>query len=189
LRALFSDDLTAEGGSASQIAMNGEFDHSKVLASNYATLTVIKPSGEDLVVWEWMKAHDSPVPDGFPEFPSFVIDHHPGSGYALYAAAWYPKRDRAHEYALLEGVIKQFPSSSLAEQLKARLMYTHRDDAGTAYQRHDLQKAVAEWDKARGIAADLAQNGRSSRIRQDAREVVASAPSREQILAPPPADE
>ncbi len=190
LRVVLANEIAPNGDAT--VNRDGEFDRSAAFVSNDATLRVLAQSDDDRSVWEWMQKVSGGAWGasdwGKQDFPKFVMDQHPRSGYALYAVVGYPMHDGKDKYALLEDVIRRFPDASFTDQLRLNLMQDHRNDGAWVIARQgDINAAAEEYDTVRRIGTELDRKRRSSWFRDRGKELVDSTPTREQLLHPHPA--
>jgi hypothetical protein len=184
LRAVFGETETDPGAVINNVTQQGDFDRSNGLFSDVATLNVAVVSEEDRAVWQWLKdrPNEGPIPTGF---PAFVIDHHPQSGYALYASVWYGPTDFETKATLMQGVIKRFKTSPFTEEVQLNLLQRYRIAAMESEGGHRVKEAADRYQKARDLAADLIENAHSAVVRKQAQGFLETTPTREEVLHPP----
>ena len=178
LRAVFAPGVEA----------NGEFDATHALASKEEPLTIAVESPEDAAVWEWMQTKGGGK-WGQGEwmsqpFADFVMNNHPGSGYALYAAIFQPRDAKMQNPALAEQAAR-FPNKSYSDQLKL-LMIQYHQQAADILRRSDVRAAADEAEAARKLASELAASSRSSSVRAQAQRHLAETPTRELLMQQQP---
>jgi hypothetical protein len=185
LRAVFGETQTDPGAVIDNVTQQGEFDRSNGLFSDVAMLRVAVVSDEDRAVWQWLKDRpgEGPIPTGF---PSFVIDQHPQSGYALYASVWYGPTDFETKATLMQGVIKRFKPSPFTEQVQLNLLQRYRIAAMDSQGGHRVKEAADRYQKARDLAADLIENAHSAVVRKQAKGFLETTPTHEEVLHPQP---
>ncbi len=183
LRAVFGETETDPGAVIDNVTPQGDFDRTNGLFSDVATMKVAVVSDDDRAVWQWLKErpHEGPIPTGF---PAFVIDHHPQSGYALYASVWYGPVDFETQARLMEGVIKRFKASPFTEQVQLNLLQRYRIAAMDSHSGRRIRETAERYQKARDLAADLIENAHSAVVRKQAKEFLETTPTREEVLHP-----
>ena len=171
---------------APNVEPDGTYDFGGALVSGEVALRVATESEEDAAVWQWMqeqgggrwgdRAWIAPRAD----FARYVMNEHPESHYALFAAPFLPMRGHGEPNPVVEEQARRYPKKAFSEQLKTLLIQYHVQALRTARQRADAVRVQAESNAIRALATELAQTGRSSLVRAQAKEILASPVNRAQ---------
>lgn len=179
LRAIFAESIDSDG----------RFDVANALFSKPAAHVVEQPSTEDAAVWSWMqKTAGGPWGEKawFKQpglLADFVLEEHPQSRYALYAAIWASCRDLDKKNELLERMIAEHPTRGYTEQLILALARRYESEYSRAYQAGDMVRAAAQLSKARALIEPLQHDARSSIARSHAARMMHQLPHPEDLAS------
>jgi hypothetical protein len=163
---------------------DGSFEPETSIVSAEEQLVVAVETAEDQAVWAWMNDR---APDGWgmwewdihrTAFTRFVLDEHPASNYALFAAVYEQRREDGPPARVLEEQAARPSDRTYAEVVRLLVGEYYVQTAQIAYKTDPLRAADAA-DVARDILAALVTSSRSIHLRDRARELLDQLPRRE----------